>query len=118
MTIDSDVYVLHQGGKLTKLFRGEEKPFTMRNLPDEVLVNATKIYKPSDRGNFYFLDPEGSRVIITSSDNTAGESTYLKQYVLEGEKVGTLQDLYVDAEETHLFVLDEKKVFTINLQEG
>ena len=102
---------------MAKLFRGEQKDFSIRNLPEGALANATNIYKPSDRGNLYLLDPEGDRVIVVSSDNTLGESLYLKQFVLEG-KIGTLQDLYIDEEETHLFVLDDKKVYAINLQEG
>ena len=118
MVIDSDLYVLHQGGKVTKLLRGEERPFVIRNLPAGALDKATKIVKPSDSGNFYFLDPEGKRVIVTRSDDDLGESLYLKQYVLEGEQVGILQDLYVDPEGAQLFILDEKRLYSINLQEG
>lgn len=117
MVIDSDLYVLKSGGEVVKLFRGESRPFTIRNLPTDALKTATKIVKPSDRGNFYFLDPEGARIIVARTDDDAGESLYLKQYVLEGEQVGILQDLYVDSDETQLIVLDEKRVYSINLQE-
>ncbi|MEK7136649.1 MAG: hypothetical protein AAB853_00020, partial [Patescibacteria group bacterium] len=118
MTIDADIYVLHQGGKVSKLLRGEEKPFTIRNIPEGALAKATKLYKSSDRGSFYFLDPEGKRVIVTRNDDDSGESLYQKQFVLEGEQVGTLQDLWVDPEETQLFVLDEKRIYSISLQQG
>ena len=118
MTIDSDIYVLKAGGEVVKLFRGESSPFTIRNLPTGALDTATKIVKPSDRSNIYFLDPEGARIIVTRTDDDSGESLYLKQYVLEGDQVGTLQDLYVDPEETQLTVLDEKRLYSINLQEG
>jgi hypothetical protein len=118
MTIDSDVYVLKPGGEVVKLFRGEQRNFTIRNLPHEALAHATKIFKPSDRGSIYFLDPEGGRVIVTRTDDDLGESLYLKQYVLEGDQIGTLQDLYVDHEETQLIIMDEKRVYSINLQEG
>jgi hypothetical protein len=118
MVIDSDLYVLHQGGKVSKLLRGEERPFVIRNLPAGALDKASKVAKPTDKANFYFLDPEGKRVIVTRSDDDLGESLYLKQYVLEGEQVGTLQDLYVDPEEAQLFILDEKRLYSINLQEG
>ena len=118
MTIDSDVYVLKTGGEVIKLFRGETRPFTVRNLPVDALKTTTKIVKATDRGNFYFLDPENARIIVTRTDDDSGESLYLKQYVLEGDQVGTLQDLYVDPEETQLIILDEKRLFSINLQEG
>ncbi len=117
MVIDADLYVLHQGGKVTKLLRGEERPFVIRNLPTGALDKSTKIIKPSEKSNFYFLDPEGKRVVVARSDDDLGESLYLKQFVLEGEQVGTLQDLYVDPEEAQLFVLDEKRLYSINLQE-
>lgn len=118
MTIDSDVYVLHQGGKVTKLLRGEEKPFVVRNIPEGALKGAVKILKPSEKGNLYFLDPEDKRIIVTRSDDTSGESLYIRQFVLEGEQVGILQDFYVDSEETQLFVLDEKRLYSISLQQG
>ena len=118
MVIDADLYVLHQGGKVTKLLRGEERPFVIRNLPTGALDKTTKIVKPSEKSNFYFLDPEGKRVIVTRSDDDLGESLYLKQFVLEGEQVGTLQDLYVDPEEAQLFILDEKRLYSISLQQG
>ncbi len=118
MTIDSDIYILKSGGEIVKLFRGESSPFAIRNLPTGALETATKVVKPSDRSNFYFLDPEGARIIVTRTDDDSGESLYLKQYVLEGDQVGTLQDLYVDPEETQLTVLDEKRLYSINLQEG
>ncbi|HLD07690.1 MAG TPA: hypothetical protein VJB60_01360 [Candidatus Peribacterales bacterium] len=118
MTIDSDVYILKSGGEVVKLFRGENRPFTVRNLPTDALKTTTKIVKPSDRGNFYFLDPENARIIVTRTDDDSGESLYLKQYVLEGDQIGLLQDLYVDPEETQLIILDEKRLYSINLQEG
>jgi len=42
----------------------------------------------------------------------------MKQYVLEGDQIGALQELYVDPEETQLIILDEKRLYSINLQEG
>mgnify|MGYP001584733349 FL=1 len=57
-------------------------------------------------------------MIVTRNDDDSGESLYQKQFVLEGEQVGTLQDLWVDPEETQLFVLDEKRIYSISLQQG
>jgi hypothetical protein len=39
----------------------------------------------------------------------------VKQYILEGEQLGTMQDLYVDPEQTHMYVLDEKRVYVVDL---
>ncbi len=114
MAIDASTYVLKQGGTVLKLLRGETQPFTIRHAPDALLKNATKIYKVPD-GNFYFLDPVKNRVIVATDGGATGESSYQKQYILEGEQLGTLRDLYVDPEQSHLYVLDEKRVYVVDL---
>lgn len=114
MTIDSSIYVLKEGGDVVKLLRGEAQPFTINHAPPDAFKTATKIVKIAD-SNFYFLDPVKSRVIVASDGGASGESTYLKQYVLEGDQIGKLQALYVDPEESHLYVMDEKRVYVIDL---
>lgn len=114
MAIDGNVYILKQGGTLLKLFRGETQPFVIRQAPADLLKDATRLYKVTDR-NFYILDPVHARVIVLSDGGTTGESSYLKQYVIEGEQVGTLKDLYVDADEAHLYVMDESHIYVIDL---
>ncbi len=114
MAIDGDVFVLKENGVVVKLFRGEQQQFTLLHGPDDVLKNATKLFKVTD-GNLYFLDPVQSRVIVTSDGDTTGEASYMKQYVLEGDEIGELKDLWVDAEQSHLYVLDEKKLYVVDL---
>jgi hypothetical protein len=125
MTITGPVYILKDmsaaGGKagdrdVIKLLRGEKQTFNIRNLPPNALNGVTKIFKSSPNGNFYFLDPVQKRVVITTNDGDLGDSLYLKQYVLDSEQVGNLKDIFVDAEDTRLYVLDEKKVYAIDLQ--
>lgn len=124
MTITGPVYVLKDvstSGKegnrdVLKLLRGEKQTFNIRNLPTGALNNTTKIVKSSVSGNFYFLDPIGKRVIVTTNDGDLGDSLYVKQYVLDSEQISNLKDLYVDSEDTRLFVLDEKKIYVIDLQ--
>lgn len=114
MAIDGSVYVLKEGGTVLKLFRGETQPFVIRRAPEGLLKDATIIYK-HPIGRFYFLDPAHARIIVVSDGGASGEAAYVKQYVLEGEQVGTLKDLYVDPDEAHLYVLDEKRVFVVDL---
>ncbi len=116
MTIDGAVYVLKEGGSVVKLFRGEEQSFTIRNLPEGALSDATKIFKSSPTGNIYFLDPVNASVVVATNDGDLGESSYVRRYVLESEQVGTLVDLYVDPDNTRLYVLDEKRLYAIDLQ--
>jgi len=114
MAIDGNVYILKKGGEIVKLFRGEVRPFVIRHAPDDVLETATKIYKP-ENGNVYFLDPVQSRVIIVTGGGETGESSYVKQYIFEGDQIGTLKDFYVDPDETRLYVLDEKRLYAVDL---
>ena len=114
MTVDGNVYVLKNGGHVLKLLRGEVKPFAIRQAPEGVFEDVTKIFKSFD-GNFYFLDPKNARIIVVGDSGASGEATYLKQFVLEGDQVGVLQDLYVDPDDTRLYVLDEKRLYVIDL---
>ena len=112
--IDGEIYVLKDGGTILKLLRGENQNFVIRKAPENLLKDATKIFKVTD-GNFYLLDPSHSRVIVLSDGGPTGEAAYLKQYVLEGEQVSELKDLYVDSDDGHLYVLDAKRVHVIDL---
>lgn len=126
MTITGPVYVLKDASagdaaksgqrEVMKLLRGEKQTFNIRNLPAGALDNTTKVFKSSPGGNFYFLDPEGKRIIVTTNDGDLGDSLYLKQYVLDSEQVGKLKDLYVDEDDSRLYVLDDKKIYAIDLQ--
>ncbi len=114
IVIDGYVYVLSDGGAVSRLFRGEVKPFTIRGLPTGALANVKKLFKVPD-GNLYLLDPVGRKVIVVTDGGATGESTYLRQFVLEGETT-ELKDLYVDSDQTHLYVLDEKRLYVVDLQ--
>lgn len=125
MTITGPIYVLRDTSEgrgaegqrdVVKLLRGEKQTFNIRNLPSGALNNTTKIVKSSAGGNFYFLDPDGKRIVVTTNDGDLGDSLYLKQYVLDSDQVGKLKDLYVDPEDTRLYVLDDKKIYAIDLQ--
>lgn len=115
MAIDGNVYVLKDNGTVVKLLRGETRPFVIRHAPERLLDDATRIFKVGD-GSLYFLDPVHGRVIVVSDGGESGESSYLRQYVLEGDQIGRLQDLYVDPDESRAYVLDEKRIYAIDLK--
>jgi hypothetical protein len=115
IAIDGNVYIVKEGGEIVKLFRGEVRPFAIRHLPEGALENISKIFKAPEDGNIYLLDPEGSRVIVATDGGGTGESAYVRQYILEGEQIGELTDLYVDPEELRLYVSDEKRVYVVDL---
>ena len=115
MAIDGNIYIVKEGGELMKLLRGEVQPFTIRHLPEGALADVTKIYKVFD-GNLYFLDPVHAKVIVATDGGGSAEGAYVKQYILEGDTIGELKDMYVDEEETRLYVIDEKRIHAIDLR--
>ncbi|MDP7069266.1 MAG: hypothetical protein QF815_01960, partial [Candidatus Peribacteraceae bacterium] len=67
-------------------------------------------------GLLYFLDPVHARVLVATDGGSTGEGAYVKQYVLEGDQIGDLKDLYVDEEESKLYVIDEARIHAIDLR--
>ena len=114
MTIDGNVYIIKEGGELMKLLRGEVQPFTIRHLPEGALTNATRIYKVFD-GHIYILDPKNASIIVATDGGGSAEGSYVKKYVLEGDTIGDIKDIYVDDEETRLFVIDDERIHAIDL---
>lgn len=115
MTVDGSIFVLKRGGEVVKLFRGETQPFVLRHAPEKnVLATATKVFKVTG-GHLYFLDPTTSRVIVATDGGGTGESSYETQYVLEGDQVGKLLDFFVDPDETHLYVMDDKRLHVVDI---
>ncbi|MDD5026411.1 MAG: hypothetical protein PHH13_03475 [Candidatus Peribacteraceae bacterium] len=114
IALDGNIYVLKEGGQIVKLLRGETQPYVIRHLPENALKTAVKVFKIMD-SNIYFLDPAGSRVIVATDGGKTGEASYIRQFVLQGDQVGMLKDLYVDPEEQRLYVMDEKRVYSIDL---
>lgn len=119
MAIDGSVYVLQDEGttrNIVKLFRGETQNFVIRSIPDDALKSVSKLFKVADR-NLYLLDPVNRRVLVVSDGGPTGESTYIRQFVLESVDGldDTLQDIYVDADEAQMFVLADKHIYVIDL---
>ncbi len=119
MTIDGSVYIIKDGANghtILKLFRGEAQPFVIRGGPEDIIKSVTRVFKVVDR-NLYLLDPESRRVIVVTDGGATGEASYVRQFVLE-ETDGqddVLQDVYVDADESQMFVLGEKRIYIIDL---
>src|SRR3989344_504637 len=115
LAIDGDLYVLKENGVVQKLLRGEVQPFVIRHLPEGALETATKVYKAPE-GHLYFLDPENASIVVTTDGGSTGEAAYVRQFVLEDEKIEELKDIWVDDAESNLYVLDKKRLYKIALR--
>jgi hypothetical protein len=114
MTIDFFVYVLKADGTIIKLSSGENSPFSIKQAPDGLLKGVTKIYKVPN-GKLYALDPVQKRVIVIEIDKNSGDATYLRQFILESDQMTEVNDFYVDPDESWLYVLDEKRLYKLEL---
>ncbi len=113
MVIDTSVYVLKQGGEVVKLLRGQAQPFAVRGMPAGLLKTASRFTKLPG-GNFYFLDPTNKRIVVTTDGGREGESSYVRQYVLDDPSVEELKDFIVDPGERTIYVQGESKVYKID----
>jgi len=114
MTIDGSVYTLHDDETITKLLRGEKQELDLSGIPSGILKGATKIVKIVD-GNMYILNPE-TRAVVVITDNETGKAIYQKQYILEGDLLGELVDIYVTPTESRVYLLDGKGIYVIDLR--
>lgn len=111
LAIDSSVYVLQADGYITQLYQGQKQNFPIRKAPIAPITEATKIYTNTDLGSIFILEPSKKRVLVFKKDPKNGGAQYQTQYVFE--KVGQLRDLLVA--DNRLYVMDDKKVYYINL---
>lgn len=114
MSIDIFIYILKDDGTIEKLNGGESASFTINQAPNGVLNGATKLYKVVE-GKLYVLVPEQKRIVVLEVDEESGDAVYLRQYVLESDQIGTLNDIYIDQDESWLYVLDEKRLYKLEL---
>ena len=40
----------------------------------------------------------------------------MRQYILEGDQIGDLRDIFVDEEETKMYLIDEKRIHVVDLR--
>lgn len=111
LAIDSSVYVLHSDGTVTQLYQGQKQEYPLRRPPLNLIAAPTKIYTNPDMGYLYILEPGKNRVLVFRKDPKNNGAQYQTQYVFE--KTGVLRDLAVA--ENRLYVMDDKRVYFVNL---
>lgn len=111
IAIDSNIYLLNFDGTITQLYQGKKQDYPLRKMPLSPLTSPTKIFTSPDLGFIYILEPSKKRVVVFKKDTQNGGAQYSTQYVFEN--TGTLRDLLVN--DGRLFVMDDKKVYSVNL---
>lgn len=111
LAIDSSVYVLNSDATITQLYQGQKQNYPLRKAPMTPVTEPTKIYTTEALNYLFILEPSKQRVIVFKKDTKNGGAQYQTQYVFE--KTGVLRDLIVF--ENRLYVMDDKRVYFVNL---
>ena len=108
MQIESSIYVLSKGGEILRFTRGAPDNFSLGGL-DKGILDPKSIFVSSDTDSFYILDSGNKRLVITTKTGA-----YKAQY--QAEEFGIASDLVVDEKEKKVYVLENNKVYTMDLK--
>lgn len=108
MQIDSSVWFLTQKGEISKFTQGAGDFFTISGL-DKDFQNPRSFFADDSVDNIYVLDSGNSRIVVLNK-----KGVYKAQY--QGNKLGTVDDLVVDEKGKKIYLLDESKIYWIELK--
>lgn len=112
LAIDGALYVLTAEGVIRKFVSGEEDTeFDIKKAPTTDLSGATVIYTEFEMFQLFLLDAAGNRVLVFNKDQRSGDLVYSTQYIFEN--TDELRDIYVDKEDSKLYVLGKSKVYEV-----
>ncbi len=112
VAIDGSLYMLTAEGVIRKFVSGEEDTeFEVKKAPLTDLSGATVLYTEFEMFQVFVLDPAGNRVLVFNKDQRSGNLVYSTQYVFEN--ADELRDIYVDKEDSKLYVLGKTKVYEV-----
>lgn len=108
MRIESSIYVMKEDGEMLRFTKGNKDNFSYSNLPSGVR-SPKSFFTSSDVDNLYLLDSGNSRLLVLSK---TGEF----KSVYQGARFGTASDLVADEEAKKVYLLDEGKIYTLDLK--
>lgn len=108
MQIDSSVWFLKQKGEILKFTQGAGDFFALSGL-DKDFQNPRSFFADDSVDNIYVLDSGNSRIVVLDK-----KGVYKAQY--QGNKLGTVDDLVVDEKGKKIYLLDESKIYQIELK--
>lgn len=111
--IDASIYVLKKDGTITKFFSGNERTYAVKNSPLIEYEKPVSIYTDKDIYQLFVLDSAQRRVVVYNKDPKSDDLTYSGQYLFEN--VGDLKDMFYDKKMKRLYVVDNTKVYEIEM---
>ena len=108
ITIDGNIWVLSQTGKILKFTRGSPQNISASGVIP-ALSSADAIYTNEELGFVYILDKSGKRVVVLDKDGN-----YKAQYF--SDKVSEATDLMVSEKEKKIILLAGAKLYFLELK--
>lgn len=108
LTIDGNIYVLKDGGRIVKIFKSKQQPFQVEDLAVDI-SEATDIFTGQELDNLYILDPVNKRVVIIDKQ----KARYFGQIIFED--LENINSIYVEENENKLYLLTDREVYQINI---
>ncbi|MCL5003921.1 MAG: hypothetical protein M1352_01465 [Patescibacteria group bacterium] len=105
--IDGDIYVLLSSGQVLKFEGGEAQDFGLSGF-SQTLSKQTFIYT-TDSLNFLYLVDRENKKIVTFDKN----GVFQKTYDLSGSGLPSLDSLYVNSDNSNLYVLSGTKIYVL-----
>lgn len=108
ISIDGNIWVLSQTGKILKFTRGSPQNISASGVIPS-LSSADAIYTNEELGFVYILDKSGKRVVVLDKDGN-----YKAQYF--SDKVSEATDLMVSEKEKKIILLGGAKLYFLELK--
>ena len=111
--IDSNIYMLHDNGDITKYYGGAEAEFYINNPPFNAIKDPKVIYTDEKLSEIFVVDSANAKVLVYQKDSKTGNLNYVTQYMFDGVK--EIRDVYMDADSKKLFILTPTKILELDL---
>ncbi len=105
--VDGNVWLVEQGGKIKKLFKGKEEIFNLKGLY-EPLGEQIKLWTADNLNFLYIIDQEKNRIIIADKDGR------VKRQLL-GEGLEKILSVAPNHTENELYILTTNHVYKFGL---
>ncbi len=105
--IDGSLYVLHEGGSVTRFQNGAEVGWNL-GIAEPALTEATRIWTDIDSNFIYLLEPLTKRLVVFKKDTGA----FVVQYT--SDSFTDLTDFVVDEKTQTIYLLSGTNIFTLS----
>lgn len=101
LAIDGSVYIMYANGEIVRYDSGiRSSQFELSSLPSALGATPTAIFISQGMGSLYILDGENDRVVQVTT-----EGIYQRNLVAPNRLFATATDIYVNTDETNLWIV-------------